>query len=60
MEVEVCFQESFVLGFRTLKVRWWLVAGAIQEFVGFGGLGSAINLIELKFLNLLHIESFLC
>ena len=33
-----------------------MVAGAIQEFVGFGGLGSAVNLIELKFLNLLHIE----
>jgi len=35
-----------------------VVAGAIQEFIGFCGLGGAINVSELKFLNLLHIEYF--
>ena len=33
-----------------------VVAGAIQEFIGFGGLGGAVHAAGLKFLNLLHIE----
>ena len=36
-----------------------VVAGAIQKLIGLGGLGGAINVSELKFLNLLHIESLL-
>jgi hypothetical protein len=36
-----------------------VVARAIQEFIGFGGLGGAINVIELELFNLLHIESLL-
>ena len=33
------------------------VAIPVQEFISFGGLGDDVNVTELKFLNLLHIES---
>ena len=45
-----------IFGFGIPDPEGEVVTGAIQEFIGLGGLGGAINAAELKFLNLLHIE----